>query len=490
MVEHDADLGPAPRGSGVIRSQVVLLAATAGRLLLTLSVTVFLGRVLAPSDFGFFALVSTVLVVGTELLDLGTSSVAAREIARSPARERALLEALMGWRCLCGAILGGAVAAIALMHDDPGRRWVLLGAAAVLPAMAPGALYPAFQVRQAQAGPALLSVGGQALLLIGSMCLAAFRVAGALFAWLLVLREAMSALGFWMLGTRLLGFRPRPAVRGRGLGTFMRGAALYGLAVLMHSLYFHCDVFFVRALRGEEELGAYASAFRLIYPLLGLPWILMIPLLPVLSRTAGGQRTSFATQVGGAAGLLLGIGATGAVAGAVLAPDLIFLLYGGHYFDGDLSSVNAFRWLSVALGFAFVPPAFATALLADGRERALFMLGLCCLLFNIAGNLLLLPRYGFVAAAVMTALTELVACAGALLLFARAVGRNPVGARWLGFLLPAAIVGALLLWPVGSPIVRVLCGIGLGAAAVLVLLGSPAARRHREAVTVRDEGAP
>ena len=75
-------------------------------------------------------------------------------------------------------------------------------------------------------------------------------------------------------------------------------------------------------------------------------------------------------------------------------------------------------------------PAFATALLADGRERVLSVLTSCGLLFNIAGNVLFLPRYGFVAAAVTTALTELLVCVGIFLVFVITV-RPPLSARWL-----------------------------------------------------------
>lgn len=472
----------------VTRSQVVLLSATTVRLVLSVLVTAILGRLLAPADFGFFALVAAVFVVATDLIDLGTSSVTVRETVRDPTRERALLEGLMGWRRLCSLFIAGALVAAALMHDDAQRRWVLLGAASVLALLAPAALYPPFHVRQAQEGPALLAVGSQAFVLAGVVGLWALRTPGAVFAWLLVLREAVTFAGLRALASRLVGFRPRAVLRGRGLPAFLAMSLVYGVAFLMHGLYFHVDVFLVRGLRGEAELGAYAAAYRPINPALTTPWLLVVPLLPVLSAAARAHRGRFVRQAGGAAELMLGIGATGAVAGALLAPELLEILYGGNYLAGDLAAVSAFRWLSLAVGIVWVTSVFATALLADGREKVLLAICAAGLLVNVVGNLVFIPRYGFTAAAVTTAATELLVGATVLAVFVSTVGRRPrVKPAWIGFLLPAAGLGAILAVVGGSAPLRVGVGVAVGGAAVLALLASPAGRSHRRLISIDRE---
>jgi O-antigen/teichoic acid export membrane protein len=174
----------------------------------------------------------------------------------------------------------------------------------------------------------------------------------------------------------------------------------------------------------------------------------------------------------------------------MLAPDLIALLYGGNYLAGWLSAVNAFRWLSVAVGFVFVTPVLATALLADGRERWLLVLSLLGLLFNVGANLVLVPRWGFTAAAGVTAATELLVCLGAVVMFQKAVGGMAVRVRWAWVLLPAAAVGLVLPAVQGSYGMRVACGVALGAAGAAVLLSSPAARRLRRAIAEAETGWP
>ena len=146
-------------------------------------------------------------------------------------------------------------------------------------------------MRQAQEGPALLNVLGGLLVLGGSVVLKKLAAAGPAFAWLLVAREALILLFTMLLGWRLLGYRPRPGFRGRKLRDFVAPALIFGLASLIYTIYFNCDVFFVYVIRGKEELGAYAAAFRPINPLLLLPWLLMVPMIPVLTAAANDTRT-------------------------------------------------------------------------------------------------------------------------------------------------------------------------------------------------------
>src|SRR5712672_2931332 len=80
--------------NAVLKSQAVLMSAHAGRLALSVGTVSLLGRNLEPSAFGFVALVSSVYLVAVEVLDLGTTAVAIREVAARPAEERDVLTAL------------------------------------------------------------------------------------------------------------------------------------------------------------------------------------------------------------------------------------------------------------------------------------------------------------------------------------------------------------------------------------------------------------
>ena len=71
-----------------------------------------------------------------------------------------------------------------------------------------------------------------------------------------------------------------------------------------------------------------------------------------------------------------------------------------------LPSVPALRILSLALPFFFITALFQWTLLAFHQEKLLIKTYAVGLLFNASVNLLLIPRWGFIAAPITTGLTE------------------------------------------------------------------------------------
>ena len=461
-------------------AQAVLLASAAAQLLLALLVTIYLARVISPAAFGFFSLVSTIFILARRFLDLGLSSVAARDIASNPQRERPILEGLMAYRRVAGIVLALSLFIFAFSQRTEAQRAILLGVGVVLLLTEPAALDPVFQVRQAQEGPAVVTAFGSLFLLCGCVLFGRLGLTGVGFAWLLIIREAMILLFTQLLARRLLGYYPKAGFHGRALHAFIAPALLFGLASLVYTIYFHCDVFFVDALRGQAELGAYAAAFRPINPLLLLPWLLMVPMVPVLTIIVAKDRERFVRQVRTLCNFALGLGACAIAGGTLLAPELVQLLYRGRYLSGPLSCVGAFRWLAIGVGQVCVTSVLTASFLADRKEKLLLKIGIGALLVNAALNLILLRNHNFTAAGFATAATELLYLICALIGFQLVTGRSALTWRSVNYLFPALLM-SLILWLVrGGPVLRVTCGAALGVAAAAVILLSPGAQIFRK----------
>src|SRR5207249_818093 len=117
--------------NAVMRSQAILVSAHAGGLVLSVAIASLLGRNLAPADFGFVALITSIYIVALEMLDMGTTAVATRKIAAQPARERETLTTLLALRRLLSAVMLPAILGLVLQQlcvQD--RQWIVLVAAA------------------------------------------------------------------------------------------------------------------------------------------------------------------------------------------------------------------------------------------------------------------------------------------------------------------------------------------------------------------------
>ena len=466
-------------------SQMVLLAAVAARMALSVALTILLGRSLSPQEFGFFALVATTFGLAHELADMGSGNVAVRGTARAPSAERAMLEALLGLRLVLGLCSAAACAVLALTQGGLPQTALLLGTAGVLSFSYVSAYSTVFQLRQAQIAPSVLSVLVQAGTLAASGALVAAHLPGALFAVVLLLREAAVLVGTRALAVRLLGAAVRPRIRDGSLRPFFGKAAVVAAGTLFYHVQLQGGPFFVQAMRPEAELGAFAAALRPLVPVLFVPWVVMLPLVPLLSRLAAVDRSGFQRQARGALDLSIGLGAVVACGTYQVAPDVLHVLYGAQFSAGPLSAVATLRWMAGPLGCSFATAAVSTVLLADNREWRLLQLSAVGLAAYAAANLLLLPRVGFVGSAMATAVSVSVLTAGALALLCGGPGGIAPGWRTLGVLAPAAVLFALLGSVGGPPLLHLAVGAaasGLALAAVLHFPGFAAIRAEQPAL--------
>ncbi len=437
-------------------SQLVMLAATGSRMLLSVGLTILVGRSLSPAEFGGFALIATVFGLAHEFTDMGTGNVAVRAAARARSNERTILEQLLGLRLMLSLVAASVCAGFALTQTGGMLRGMLLATATVLVFSYVSACGTVFQLRQAQVAPAVLSVSVQVAALVAAAIMLAIPVGGGWVAGVIVGREVLVIVGTLALGSRLVGYLPRPRFGGSAQRSFFGAAAVVALATVIYHFQLQGGIFWVQVMRPEPELGAFAAAQRPLAPLLFIPWVVMLPLVPLLSWLVARDPAAFRRQAQGAIDLSAGLGSVMSVVTFVLARPTLTFLYGERFSAGTLSAVTTLRWLAVSLGCSCVVAALSTVLIAAHREWALLRLSVIGLVLYAAANLSLLPGMGFVASAIATALALGAMTIGALFL----VGTMGVllGMRTALILLPATILCPILDVLPGPPIVVLIFG--------------------------------
>jgi O-antigen/teichoic acid export membrane protein len=166
------------------------------------------------------------------------------------------------------------------------------------------------------------------------------------------------------------------------------------LGSLAAFLVLKSDVVLVSYLRGDVETGYYAIAVGLADILLMLPTVVGTVLFPRLSAlTDVGEKWRLARRVLGvmAPVMVLGLAATLAV-----GRPLIRLAY-GRAFEPAFSAV---AWLVPGIFCLAVNMILMNLFASCGMPRIVVVSPLVALAFNVAGNLLVIPRLGFVGAAV------------------------------------------------------------------------------------------
>ena len=466
--------------NAVMRSQAVILSAHAGRLALSVAITSLLARNLAPADFGFVALVSSIYIVAVEMLDMGTTAVATRQIAARPAHERETLAALLALRRLISTIAVAAVLGLACSDyvAKSDQRMVLVAAAFGIALLHMNAYSLVFQMRQAYGRLAALGLAGQLAFLVACAAALRFHAGGAVIALLVVAREIVHVAGARWMAVRMLGDRVRASWLPAGVSPLLKAGWMIGVAGLSYKLATYSGGFLLWEISSPEALATFSAAQRLLVPMADMAWLFVTPLIAALSWTVAHGAAAYRVQLEGYVKLLLAMSSLVAVAGYFVAPFVLRLLYGEMYAAGPWSAVGPFRWLALGYSFALVTPVLIVGEMVQGNAMALMLTSVSSLALNLAGNAWAIPMHGAEGAAMV-----LFACEAFvfLVLVARCVARHDVGlgADWAVYLAPAALLGVALRLLADFPVWQLVAACAWAPASLSMIMRLPAQRACR-----------
>jgi len=206
-------------------------------------------------------------------------------------------------------------------------------------------------------------------------------------------------------------------------------------------IYFSTDSLFLSIFKPVAIVGIYRLPYKILESLIFFPSMFVGLVMPVLSRTAFLDwprfknifQRSFDVLVMFAVPLILGT--------IVLSPSVINLLGGGNYPE----SVPVLDILIIAVGIIFCSTLFSFSLIALEKQKSLMVISGVGAVFNVAANLILIPRYSYYAAAATTVLTEALVAILMLILISKSLHFLPSIKIFLKSLGAAAIM-ALAVW--------------------------------------------
>ena len=365
----------------------------------------FIPLAIGPEAYGSFAVAqAAMLVVAEPLMSLGLDSIVVRNVARGrlavlcPAffLRGALIAAAGVASVAVGTALGGDTRVVSLL-------WAYLATLSM-----ERLLFSYYRGREWMRMEGIAGALQKSLALPILACLAALGVRGAVLPALsLALMAVIGAALLARLYRREIAELVRLAAQSTetvDLAALLREGAVLGLATAAAVVYFRVDSVMLGILADDAAAGMYSAAYRFMEATFVLPALLMAAVFPRLARADSGSAALRGSAVGLAA---IGIGATAAVYAG--AEPLIAGLYGPAYARaGRTLEILAFAITPVYLGVVLTQ-----AMIARGRQAAYLRLSVLGLAINVTLNLLLIPAYLEIGAAVATLVTEIVVAVGA-----------------------------------------------------------------------------
>ena len=168
--------------------------------------------------------------------------------------------------------------------------------------------------------------------------------------------------------------------------------------------YFRIDIIIMN-LNGiaSDEIGRYGAVYKIIDAIMVLPSAIAGGVFPALSVVAKYNREDI-NKAGELLRPLLFFGLLCPIVITPISRPVILLIYGSPF----VSAYNILNILLWALPFIFMNYILYSILIALGFERFNMVATLICLIFNVLLNIILIPRFVSVGAAISTVLTEII----------------------------------------------------------------------------------
>ncbi len=403
-------------------------------------VTALVVRALGQNGYGQWSTGLGALALIGFFATFGMEGVVVREAAREPEQAHEWIGAMMMLRLVVLVpVMLLSLLTIVILH----RSHEMLVAGAILVLVMPfggvGTLGLLFQLRVDNRVPMIVLtlrsvLWGVAVVFIyldhGTMVELAIAMAGSNMVGTLF--QAAAAL---KLDVRM----PRPSRK--RLRQVLRVGLPIGISGALIIAYARIDQIIVYAIAGTNASGLYGSVYNLLEQAHFVPISVLTTLSPVIAASWPGDRARL-LRTSRLTAELLALCSLGGLAFAIVASaPVVRLIFGAEF-------VAAAPALPV-LGAAFVFISFGylngQLLVVLGLQDRLLRISLVALVVNVCGNLVLVPLVGFMGAAWMTLVTELVVFVGSLSLILRTLELPLPRPGRIGRTLAAAVLLGLAL---------------------------------------------
>jgi O-antigen/teichoic acid export membrane protein len=467
------------------RDVAIQIGARAVNLVLGVVVTVLLARALGDDGFGEWSTVLVVVQLAAYFTSFGVESVVIRETAAHPEREDEWLGALLILRALLSvpAVIVGLIVIFVIQDNDS-----MLVAGLVLLAQTPfnigASLRVVHQMRVRNWFPMIV-------LTINSVLWAAAVIAiYVLDGGVVALAVAMTVIGAFTATLQAVAAVKiaKPHLRPSREATLRlaRVGLPVGISGLLVLAYARIDQVLVFAIAGPGDAGLYGAEYRIVEQAHLVPISLMTTLLPILSSAWTSDRGR-ALRIAWLSADYLAVASLGGLAVALAVAEPITVLLYGEDFAAAAPALPVLGGAFVFICFGYLT---GNLILIAGLQRRLITVGLVGLVFNVAGNFLLVPAWGFMGAAWMTLATEAAVVSFSAVILARAVGLGSPNLVRLGRIFAAAAILAVVLVgldALGAPLAVVLVVAALAYPGLVVSVGGVSIAELKD--LVRERGA-
>jgi len=386
----------------IARNTTLLFLSGIAGFVLGFFFTVYVARYLGAEGYGVLSIAFAVTAIFGVLTDIGLSTLMIREIARDKTLARKYVSNIAVLKVVLVIITYGLIALTAQLAHYPAetvRAVYLIGVSTILGAFTT-MFYGVFRAYERMEFIALGQVLGGALMLGGAFWAGSHHYSVAGFASIYSIGAAI-ILGYCFVVSAAKFVLPGIEVDIGFLKEALKKAWPFAVSTIFLTLYYSIDSLMLQSMKGNEAVGWYSAAYRLIAFLSFIPSAYFAAVFPIMSRfhITSQDLLKFTQERSLKYMLILGIPI--GVGTTILASKIILLIYG----VGFTNSTIALQILVWSMVFMFINGVFGQLLNSVNKQVVATYITIGCAILDVVLNVILIPRYSLTGACISTVIT-------------------------------------------------------------------------------------
>lgn len=370
--------------------------------LISLVIGMISARYLGPSNYGVITYVSSVVAFALPIMQLGLNQTLVKEFVQSPEREGKILGTSLVINVLSSIVsMIGSVAFVFLVNA--GERETIL--VCILYSLT--LLFQATEMTQYWFQYQLLSKYPSIATLCAYVAVSLYKI------FLLVTQKSVvwfalsNVLDYFLISVILMVIyfkvgNQRLSFDWRLGREMLSRSKYYIIPSLMVMIFQHTDRIMIKLMMGETETGFYSAAITCV-GISGFVFSAVIDSMrPVILEEKGKDQARYENRVAQLYAIITFISLAQSIGMTVLAKPLVNLLYGAEYAPTAGILCVAVWYVT----FSYYGSVRNVWILAEGKQKYLFGINVIGAVANVLSNLLLIPRWGGVGAAVASLITQ------------------------------------------------------------------------------------
>jgi O-antigen/teichoic acid export membrane protein len=188
-----------------------------------------------------------------------------------------------------------------------------------------------------------------------------------------------------------------------------------GVITILGMIYFKMDSVILSLYKSSDDVGIYGAPFKILEILMALPSMFMGAAFPVLSAYIATKDRRLPSALQKAFDFMIITSLPLVVTGFILAKKIMTFIVGANFADSfkvtfhnfNITTSATLQILLFAVGISFISSLFGYLVIAMGKQKYLIWPNVVCVFFNIGFNILFIPRFSYLASAVISVLTQI-----------------------------------------------------------------------------------